>query len=296
MDNKQFSAHEPRFSQTNLADHGASLRIAVIGAGAVGSAFAFQLARAGHRVAMVARGNRLAQLQHDGAIVTTSGERAPVQVSAALDPTTEFDLVLVLVTVLASQVDALLPALAASAARTVMFMFNYFAPLSHLRNAVGAARFAFGFPAVLARLENGRVAAQFYRRGIRTTVSDPAWARVLTYSGVGSVVHPNIVSWRRLTRRRTTGAGTRAGGPSWRGSVPPNRTVSAPIVRPHALQVAQIASVSVDRVFRQHEVTTPRSIPMRTPSSGTEARGSRWERTRARRTDSTAGDRQPWSR
>src|SRR5439155_12237353 len=102
---------------------------------------------------------------------------------------------LVLVTVLASQVDALLPALADSAAKTVMFMFNYFAPLSRLSSAVGASRFAFGFPAVLARLEEGRLTSQFYGRGIRTTVTDPAWAKVFTDAGARAIVHDDMESW-----------------------------------------------------------------------------------------------------
>jgi 2-dehydropantoate 2-reductase len=70
-----------------------------------------------------------------------------VRVSSALDAT-GWDLVRV--TVLASQVDAVLPALVASAAKTVMFMFNIFDPLRRLRDAVGPSRFAFGFPAILA--------------------------------------------------------------------------------------------------------------------------------------------------
>ncbi|PCC74935.1 2-dehydropantoate 2-reductase [Nannocystis exedens] len=98
------------------------MKIAVIGPGGIGSTFASQLARAGHEVTVVARTKRLAQLQRDGAIVTAKGERAAVQVSAALDPSVAYELVLV--TVLASQVDAVLPALRASAAKSVMFMFN----------------------------------------------------------------------------------------------------------------------------------------------------------------------------
>jgi 2-dehydropantoate 2-reductase len=192
MDNKQFSAQVAQ--KVSTAGAGAArLRIAIIGAGAVGSAFALQLARAGHHVTVVARGKRLDQLRRDSAIVTTAGERVPVRVSAALDPTIDFDLVLV--AVLAAQVDALLPALSASAAKTVMFMFNYFAPLSGLRSAVGATRFAFGFPAVLARLDEGRLAAQFYGRGIRTTVTDPAWAKVLSDAGIRSVVHTDMEAW-----------------------------------------------------------------------------------------------------
>ena len=170
-----------------------ALRIGVIGVGAVGSSFAFQLARAGHDVTVVARGRRLAQVQHDRAIVTSAGERAPVDARETLDPAVEFDLVLV--TVLASQVDALLPVLGASAARTVMFMFNHFGPLDCLREAVGAARFAFGFPAVLARLEDGKLTSQFYGSGIRTTVTDSGWARVFNEAGVRSVVHHDMEAW-----------------------------------------------------------------------------------------------------
>jgi 2-dehydropantoate 2-reductase len=170
---------------------------------------------------VVARGKRLDQLRRDGAIITTAGERAPLHVSAALDPTIDFDLVLV--TVLAAQVDALLPALSASAAKTVMFMFNYFAPLSRLRGAVGDARFAFGFPAVLARLDQGRLAAQFYGRGIRTTVTDPAWAKVLSDAGIRAVIHPDMEAWLHghvafmvPLMLAATLAYTRGAGVSWR--------------------------------------------------------------------------------
>jgi ketopantoate reductase len=45
------------------------------------------LSRAGHDVTVVARGKRLEQLERDQAIVSTSGERAAVRVSSALDAT-----------------------------------------------------------------------------------------------------------------------------------------------------------------------------------------------------------------
>ena len=83
-----------------------------------------------------------------GAVVTTDGQRAPVNVAAALDATAAWDLVLV--SVLASHVEAVLPALTASRAKAVMFMFNTFESLEPLREAVGHARFAFGFPAIVA--------------------------------------------------------------------------------------------------------------------------------------------------
>ena len=73
---------------------------------------------------VIARGRRLEQLRADGAIVTADGERADVGVADELDESTPWDLVLV--TVLVSQVDVLLPTLARSRAATVMFMFNTF--------------------------------------------------------------------------------------------------------------------------------------------------------------------------
>src|SRR4051794_7533763 len=115
------------------------MHIAIVGPGGIGSTFALYLARAGHDVTVVARGKRLEQLQKEEAIVTATGERAKVTVAAQLDPTTPFDLVLV--TVLAPQVDAVLPALSTGKARKVMFMFNMFEPLNRLRDAVGAERF-----------------------------------------------------------------------------------------------------------------------------------------------------------
>lgn len=171
------------------------MKIAIVGPGGIGSTFALQLARAGHEVTVVARGRRLEQLQRDEAIVTAAGERAAVRVSAALDATTAWDLVLV--TVLASQVDAVLPALAASAARTVMFMFNTFEPLGRLRDEVGPERFAFGFPAILASLDDGKLTSTIVTRGVLTTVTDAAWAKVFADAGIPAIVHPDMESWLR---------------------------------------------------------------------------------------------------
>ncbi|WP_437737686.1 ketopantoate reductase family protein [Sorangium sp. So ce1335] len=196
------------------------MKIAIVGTGGIGSTFALQLARAGHEVTVVARGKRLEQLQRDQAIVTAAGERAAVRVSAALDATTAWDLALV--TVLAPQVDAVLPALAGSSAKTVMFMFNTFEPLARLRDAVGPARFAFGFPAILASLDEGKLTSKIVTRGLLTTVTDAAWAKVFTEAGIPAVVHPDMESWLRAHAAAvvpvmvaTVTAHTRQAGVSW---------------------------------------------------------------------------------
>jgi 2-dehydropantoate 2-reductase len=171
------------------------MNIAIVGPGGIGSTFASQLAQAGHEVTVVARGKRLEQLRQSEAIVSTSGKRASVRVSAALDTTTAWDLVLV--TVLASQVDAVLPALTESAAKTVMFMFNTFEPLDRLRDAVGAARFAFGFPAILASIDDGKLTSTIVTRGQITPVTDARWAKVFTEAGIPSIVEEDMQSWLR---------------------------------------------------------------------------------------------------
>ena len=119
------------------------LRTAVLGCGKIGSTFAFQLARAGNDVTVIARpmSTRLQQLRRDNGIVTVKGERASVHVADALDEQTPYDFIIV--TVVDYQVDALLPALQRSAAKSIQFMFVSFSP-ERLRDAVGAERCSFG--------------------------------------------------------------------------------------------------------------------------------------------------------
>ncbi len=197
------------------------MQIAVVGTGAIGSTFAFHIAKAGHTVTVVARGVRFEQLQRDNAIVTVKGERAAVHVSPALDTTTPWDLVLV--TVLAPQVETVLPALQVSAAKTVMFMFNKFEPLDHLRDAVGGSRFAFGFPAILAHLIDGKLKHEIFTRGQTTIVTDAAWAKVFTDAGILTIVHDDMHSWLRThaafvipLMAIATLVHTRGAGISWR--------------------------------------------------------------------------------
>jgi 2-dehydropantoate 2-reductase len=174
---------------------GFRLRVAVIGPGGIGSTFAFQLSNAGHDVTVVARGTRLRHLLRDKAIVTANGLQAPVQVVDKLDTTVAWDLVLV--TVLVSEVDPLLPTLASCAADTIMFMFNTFRPLNLFRDAVGAQRVVFGFPAMVASIDHGKLSSTILRRGVRTTVSDSRWTSVFSDAGIRSTTQADMESWLR---------------------------------------------------------------------------------------------------
>jgi 2-dehydropantoate 2-reductase len=200
-----------------------SRRIAVVGVGGVGSTFAFQLARTGQaEVTVVARpsSNRLAQLERDHGIVNSKGERADVHVTDTLDERIPYDLVIV--TLLAHQVDAVLPALQRSAAKCIQFMFNNFEP-ERLRDAVGPERCAFGMPFVQANVDgDGKLNATIGAAGQKSIMSEQRWVDLFVAAGMPAVLEPKMLLWLRchvpmcVAFESVSVAGVRrGGGASW---------------------------------------------------------------------------------
>ena len=199
-----------------------SSRSAVVGTGNIGSTFAFRLARGGHDVTAVARpgSRRLQQLQRDGGIVDDKGERAVVRVADALDEEVPYDLVVV--TVLAHQVDAVLPGLQRSAARAIQFMFVTFEP-ERLRDAVGAGRCSFGMPYVQAMLDgDGRLKATVGAAGQKTLMGRQEWVELFAAAGLPAKLEPDMPLWLRchvplcVAFESVSVAGMRrGGGASW---------------------------------------------------------------------------------
>ena len=211
------------------------LRIAIVGVGNIGSTFAFQLARiGGHDVTVVARpeSKRLEQLRRDGAIVDVKGERASVHVTDALDEQTPFDIVIV--TLLAHQVDAVLPALRRSSAVCVQFMFNTFDP-ERLRDAVGHERCAFGMNFVQATLDgDGRLKATIGAGGQKTLMDQKRWSDLFNASGLPATVERDMPLWLRchvplcVAFESVSVAGVRrGGGASWKEALALARGVHA---------------------------------------------------------------------
>ena len=211
------------------------LRIAIVGVGNIGSTFAFQLARiGGHDVTVVARpeSKRLEQLRRDGAIVDVKGERASVHVTDALDEQTPFDIVIV--TLLAHQVDAALPALRRSSAVCVQFMFNTFDP-ERLRDAVGHERCAFGMNFVQATLDgDGRLKATIGAGGQKTLMDQKRWSDLFNASGLPATVERDMPLWLRchvplcVAFESVSVAGVRrGGGASWKEALALARGVHA---------------------------------------------------------------------
>lgn len=174
------------------------LRIAVIGLGGIGGTFAFQLATVGgHDVTAIVRpdSKRFHQLTRDAGIVDTSGRRSDVGVADVLDEDIAYDLVIV--TLLAHQVDAVLPALKRCQAGAVLFMFNNFDP-ERLRDAIGADRCAFGMPFVQARLDTeGKLKAVIGAAGQKTKLSDPRWVDLFQAAGLPATLEPKMMLWLR---------------------------------------------------------------------------------------------------
>lgn len=171
-------------------------QIAVLGAGRIGSAFAYHLARVGHDITVVARGKRLAELEAAAAIVDVSGQRSPATMAGALDPAVAYDAVLV--TVLAHQLDAALPALKASSAKTIIFLLNTFEPLDRLRDAVGAGRAVFGFPVFIADYDKGLLKSNVDAPGQGVTIDDAGWAEIFRHANIPSTVERDMESWLRV--------------------------------------------------------------------------------------------------
>jgi len=211
------------------------LRIAVVGVGQIGSTFAFQLARVGgHEVTVIARPGspRLAHLQRDGGIVTTKGEQAVVRVLDTFDEETQYDLVIV--TLLAHHVDAVLPALKRSRAKCVQFMFNVFEP-ERLAAAISSERTSFGMPFIQAKLDtNGRLSPTIGAGGQKTLMARQRWVDLFTTAGIPSALEPDMPLWLRchaplcVAFESVSIAGERRkGGASWKEAMTLARGVKA---------------------------------------------------------------------
>jgi 2-dehydropantoate 2-reductase len=200
-----------------------SLRIAVLGVGKIGSTFAFQLSRTGHHdVTVVARPGsaRLEQLQRDNGIVNIKGERANVQVTDTLDEQTPYDLVIV--TLLAFQLDAVLPTLQRSQAKCIQFMSNTFEP-ERLLDVVGVERSSFGMPFVQANFDkDGKLRATIGAARQKTIMSQQRWVDVFNAAALPAALEPEMLLWLRchvplcVAFESVSVAGQRrGGGASW---------------------------------------------------------------------------------
>ena len=178
-------------------------KIAIIGAGPVGCAFAIQLVKAGHDVTIVGRGQRLANLERNGGVLAKKSEKAtevtktPVNAVGSLDTSQAWDLVLLTIT--EHQFDEQLFATlkACSNETEILFMFNTFASLDKYFDVLDKERCIMGFPAIMASFYDGALVHQFVSFGQITIVSSPKWRSIFSSAGITCVHEPDMQSWLR---------------------------------------------------------------------------------------------------
>lgn len=130
------------------------MKILMTGTGVLGSLYAARLQETGRQVTVLARGQRLQELQQNGILLEdeTSGKRTctQVQVIDALAANASYDLAMVLVR--NNQLASVLPVLAANTRiPVILFMVNQACEPQALIDAVGKERVLLGFPGAGAK-------------------------------------------------------------------------------------------------------------------------------------------------
>lgn len=169
---------------------------------------------------MRSNSNRLRQLQRDNGIVNVKGERADVRIADALDEQTPYHVVIV--TMHAYQVDAVLPTLLRCSGKCILFMFNNFEP-EQLGDAVGVERSAFGMPGVQATIgSDGKLKATIGSMGQKSMMSQQRWVDLFNAAGLPAAFESEMLLWLRchvplcVMFEAVSAAGMRrGGGASW---------------------------------------------------------------------------------
>jgi 2-dehydropantoate 2-reductase len=151
------------------------VKVVVYGAGVMGTVYAGKLAEAVHKVTMIARGQRLADISQNGLvledIVHRRGSTAQVATAARLNSDDEYDLALI--TVRRDQLASALPELATNKRiPTLLFMLNNPTGSAGLANTLGSDRVMLGFPGV-GGTRDGYVVRYAMIKQQPTTIGEP---------------------------------------------------------------------------------------------------------------------------
>lgn len=170
----------------------------MLGAGVIGQTYAAILAEAGHRVRVVARGQRLATLRRSGLWVREGGRRLAGAVEVVDElPVAPFDLLVVAVR--ADQAAGALPIAARAPAATVLTLVNLIGQQGDWRHALGD-RLVLGFPGVGGELTaNDEIVFERVKQQPtnldRTATRAADLATVLRAGGLAVRVEPDLDAW-----------------------------------------------------------------------------------------------------
>jgi len=180
--------------------------VLVIGAGVLGSLYAAKLSQAGHAVSLLARGNRLREIQHNGLRIEErrTGECSTIRVALKDSVSIEESYDLALVVVRKTQLASVLPMLRdeCSAPNVLFFVNNPEGP-GRTVEAIGRERVLLGFPGAGGVLEGGVVRYALIREQPTTlgeldgerTLRLRALATMLQSAGFRTALSGNMIAW-----------------------------------------------------------------------------------------------------
>ena len=146
-------------------------RILIFGSGVIGSIFGGRLAVAGHDVTMLARGNRLKELNESGLLLKKSNQKIvdkiPVNIISQLSATDNYDFVFVVIR--KEQISQALSVLQKNNSQNFVFMVNNPGGYSDWTNALGESRVIPAFPGAGGKIENSIVCYHIFSKFIQLT-------------------------------------------------------------------------------------------------------------------------------
>ena len=185
-----------------------TIKVLVYGAGVIGSLYAAQLNKSGHDITILARRQRLTDIQKHGIMLkdlnTGNQTSTRIKVTEHLEPKDTYDLVIIALP--KNHVSEVLPILAANNSSNVLFMGNNAAGPDELVGSLGHERVLMGFPGA-GGTRDGYVVHYIDaegRRKFKTTIGElngyttsrlNKIAEVFQGAGFPVTIHSNIDAW-----------------------------------------------------------------------------------------------------
>lgn len=185
------------------------MNILIFGAGAIGTLYAGKLAAAGYEVSLLARGERLQQLQKHGVSLIDNRTRKVLHTKPAIlgqiasDDCYDF----ILLCVRADQIESALSHVKALSSGTIVPMVNHAAGFSSWAEKIGKNRLLVGFPGAGAAIEGNAVSYSITPKFIQcttlgeldghATLRAKTLATALSKAGFNVDISNNIDAWQR---------------------------------------------------------------------------------------------------
>ena len=183
-------------------------KILIFGAGAIGSVYAGKLALAGHSVSVLARNERLKELELTGLLLSENGKntvKTNVTVIAELKPDDIYDYIFV--TLRNDHVKGALQLLGKNQSKNFVFMVNTSSGYSDWIGALGLERVIPAFPGAGGKIEKGIVCYSLTSRFVQPTtlgeIGGKATPRInelekiLRAAGFPTSISKKIDSWQK---------------------------------------------------------------------------------------------------